>query len=146
MSLSPNLKFLVEAQPPSAAIRFECVCKLDARGSASLELSGELDPAVCDQFEARLAEAQRASAVVTLDLRRLTFMDGAGYAVLVRAARPSRPEAKMILTGCTGQVSRLLNLVGLPEGVEMQGSPKPSAVGAVAESPATSRSEAAIGA
>lgn len=127
MSLSPHLWFPVETQPPAAAIRFECVCKVNARGSASLELSGELDRSVCDQFETRLAEAQRASAIVTLDLRRLTFMDGAGYAVLVRAARPSKPETKMILTGCAGQVSRLLNLVGLPERVEMQGPPKPSA-------------------
>jgi len=73
-------------------------------------------------------------------------MDGAGYAVLVRAARASRPEAKMILTGCAGQVSRLLNLVGLPEKVEMQRSPRPAVVGAVAHSSATGRSEAAIGA
>ena len=146
MSLSPHHRSPVEAQPPSAAVRFKCVCKLDARGSASLELSGELDRAVCGQFETRLAEAQRASSAVVLDLRRLTFMDGAGYAVLVRAARASRPEAKMILTGCTGQVSRLLNLVGLPEKVEMQGSAKPAEVGSVADSSATSRSEIAIGA
>lgn len=120
MSLSPQLKSLFEAQPSSAAIRFECVCKLDARGSASLELSGELDRAVCGKFETGLAEAQRASSSVVLDLRRLTFMDGAGYAVLVRAAQDSRPDAKIVLTGCTGQVGRLLNLVGLPETVEMQ--------------------------
>lgn len=146
MSLSPHLRSRVEAPPPPVAIRFECVCKLDARGSASLELSGELDRAVCGEFKTRLAEAQRASSVVVLDLRRLTFMDVAGYAVLVSAARDSRPEAKMVLRGCAGQVSRLLNLVGLPEGVEMPGSPKPSAAGAVAGSSATSRSEAAIGA
>lgn len=137
MSLSPHLRSPVKAQPLSAAVRFECACRLDARGSASLGLSGELDRAVCGEFETRLAEAQRASAVVTLDLRRLTFMDGAGYAVLVKAARASTPEAKMVLTGCAGQVSRLLDLVGLPERVEMQGSAKRSA---------TSRSEAAIGA
>lgn len=119
MSLSPHLSSPVEAQPHSAAVRFECASKLDARGSAFLELSGELDRAVCDEFETRLAEAQRASSAVVLDLRRLTFMDGGGYAVLVRASRDSRPEAKMILTGCAGQVSRLLDLVGLPEKVEM---------------------------
>lgn len=145
MSLSPHLRFPVEARPPSAAIRFECVCKLDARGSASLELSGELDRAVCGEFEMRLAEAQRASAAVILDLRRLTFMDSAGYAVLIRAARASKPEAKMTLTGCAGQVDRLLNLVGLPEKVEM-GSPQPSAMGTVAGPAATSRLEAGIGA
>ncbi|HEU5254289.1 MAG TPA: STAS domain-containing protein [Solirubrobacterales bacterium] len=123
MSLSPHLRSPVEARPLSPAIRFECACKLDARGSASLELSGELDRAVSAEFESRLAEAQRASAGVTLDLRRLTFMDSAGYAVLDRAARASTPEATMILTGCSGQVSRLLNLVGLPEKVEISSTP-----------------------
>lgn len=127
MSLSPHPRSPVKKPPPPDSIRFECKCKLDAQGSASLELSGELDRAVCSEFEGRLAEAQRASAVVTLDLRRLIFMDSAGYAVLVAAARASRPEAKLILTGCAGQVSRLLGLVGLPEKTEMRGSPMPFA-------------------
>lgn len=120
MSLSPHSSPPVEAPPPPAAIRFECACKLDAQGSAFLELSGELDGAVCREFETQLAEAMRASATVTLDLRRLIFMDSAGYAVLVAAARASRPQARLILTGCRGQVSRLLGLVGLPEKVEIQ--------------------------
>ncbi|HEX5592287.1 MAG TPA: STAS domain-containing protein [Solirubrobacterales bacterium] len=128
-----------------AAIRFECDCKLDARGSAFLELSGELDRAVCGEFEARLAEAQRASSDVALDLRRLTFMDGAGYTVLARAAEASMPETKIFLTGCAGQVSRLLNLVGLPEKVEIRRSPQPLA-GAIADCAETNRSGAAIGA
>lgn len=123
MSPLPHLRSVVETPAPAAAIRFECTCKLDAWGSASLELSGELDHAVCGEFEARLAEAQRDAAVVTLDLYRLTFMDSAGYAVLVRAARASRPEAKLILAGCGGQVSRLLNLLGLPAKVEIEGQP-----------------------
>lgn len=134
MSLSPHHRSPVEARPLSPAIRFECACELDARGSASLVLSGELDRAVSDEFESRLAEAQRASAGVTLDLRRLTFMDSSGYAVIDRAARASTPEAKIVLSGCSGQVSRLLDLVGLPERVEMPRPAKPS------------RSEASIGA
>lgn len=130
MSLSPQPRSQAKGPPSPAEVRFECECKLDARGSATLELSGELDRAVCGLFEARLAEAQRASAVVILDLHRLGFMDSAGYAVLVRAARASSPEAKILLAGCSGQVGRLLNLVGLPEKVEMQGPyPVPSAFG-----------------
>ena len=120
MSLSPHLRPPVKEPPPPAAIRFECKCKLEATGSACLELSGELDHADCGVFETRLAEAMRASATATLDLRRLTFMDSAGYAVLVAAARASRAEGRLILTGCRGQVSRLLDLVGLPEKVEIQ--------------------------
>ena len=110
-------------------------------------MSGELDRAVCPEFEERLAEAMRASGTVTLDLRRLSFMDSAGYAVLVRAARAARPEAKLILTGCAGQVSRLLSLVGLPEKVKMKASPVPFAVDTAANSSATSSgSGAAVGA
>ena len=146
MSLSPHPQSQAEAQPFPAAVPFECAYKLDARGSASLKLSGELDGAVCREFETQLAEAQRASAVVTLDLRRLTFMDSAGYAVLVAAARTSRPEAKLILTGCRGQVSRLLNLIGLPEKVEIQEQTIPSVLGVDVKDSATGAgSGAAVG-
>jgi anti-anti-sigma factor len=147
MSLSPHPRSPDKEPPSPAVIRFECSCKLDSRGSAFLELSGELDGAVCREFEARLAEAMRASATVTLDLRRLIFMDSAGYAVLVRAARASKPEARLILAGCGEQVGRLLSLVGLPEQVEMQAAPIPSAAGAVADpSAASPGSGAAVGA
>lgn len=108
---------------PATPVGFECGYQLDSWGSASLELRGELDRAGCEEFEARLAEAQRASTVVNLDLSRLTFMDSAGYAVLYRAARDSRPEAKLLLTGCCGQVDRLLGLLGLPEKVAHEGRP-----------------------
>lgn len=147
MSSSPRRRSPVKEPPLPAAMPFECKCKLDPWGSASLELSGELDRAVCREFETRLAEAQRASAIVTLDLRRLTFLDSAGYAALVFAARDSKPEAKLILTGCGGQVSRLLTLLGLPEKVEMQGHPMPSAVITTADASATSPgSEVSVGA
>lgn len=147
MSLSPRPRFAVEKLPPRVALRFECKCKLDASGPASLELSGELDRAACPEFERRLAEAQRASATVTLDLRRLTFMDSAGYATLVWAARALPPEGKLLLTGCAGQVGRLLDLLGLPEKVEMQAPPISPALGTAAGSSATSPgSEAAVGA
>ncbi len=128
MSLSPHPRSPVNEPPPPPAVRFECRCKLDAWGSATLELSGELDRAVCSEFEKRLAEAQRASTIVTLDLRRLTFLDSAGYAALVFAARDSKPEAKLVLAGCVGQVRRLLNLLGLPEKVEFQGPPIPTSL------------------
>lgn len=147
MSLSPRRRSPAVEPPLAAALPFECKCKLDPWGSASLELSGELDRAVCREFETRLAEAQRASAIVTLDLHRLTFMDSAGYAALVWAARASRPDAKLILTGCSGQVGRLLTLLGLPEKVEMQESPMPSAVVTAADSSAASPgSGASVGA
>lgn len=148
MSLSPHRSSPVKGPRLSAvAVRFECKCKFDAQGSVSLELSGELDAAVCREFETRLAEAQRVSAIVTLDLRRLTFMDSAGYAILVAAARASRPEARLILAGCGGQVGRLLTLLGLPEKVEMQGPSMPSAVVTAAGSSATSPgSEVSVGA
>ncbi|HEX5712871.1 MAG TPA: STAS domain-containing protein, partial [Solirubrobacterales bacterium] len=143
MALSPRSQFSLQAQPPPVAIRFECICRFDARGSASLELSGELDRAGCELFEARLAEAQRASVLVTLDMRRLTFMDVGGYAILAWAAGNSRRDGKLVLTGCGGQVSRLLDLVGLPERVEI--SPAFSKADAVP--PATRlESEAPIGA
>ncbi|HEY6729529.1 MAG TPA: STAS domain-containing protein [Solirubrobacterales bacterium] len=126
MFVSPHPRSAIKEPPLPAAVRFECKCKLDACGSATLELSGELDRAVCSEFEKRLAEVQRAATFVTLDLRRLTFIDSAGYAALVFAARDSKPEAKLVLAGCVGQVSRLLNLLGLPEKVEFQGLPIPA--------------------
>jgi anti-sigma B factor antagonist len=105
----------------------------DARGSTTLELAGELDPAACVEFGSRLAEELRDSRVLTLDLCRLTFMDSAGYAVLLEAARAARPDAELILTGCGGQVMRLLDLIGLPPKVELH----PHAVPALARGVAT---------
>ncbi len=122
MPNSPHSRSPVETPAVQAPIRFECRCRLDDRGAASLELSGELDRAVCSEFESRLAEAQRASAAVTLEMHRLTFMDLSGYAALLFAAQHSRPEAPLTLTGCGGQVARLLDVIGLPERVERHGS------------------------
>ena len=123
MSISSHPSSTTKPSAPVASAGFECRCRFDGRGQASLELNGELDRAVCEEFEARLEEAQRASTVVTLDLSRLTFMDSAGYAVLFWAARDSRPKAKLLLAGCGGQVRRLLSLVGLPEKVTLEGPP-----------------------
>lgn len=110
-------------------------------------LSGELDLAGCRLFESRLAEAQRASEVVNLDLSRLAFMDTAGYAVLFEAARrTSEPESRLVLVGCNGQVKRLLDLVGLPEKIEFGHDPTSTIRGSdlIAEA-IPSGSEAAVG-
>ena len=69
---------------------FACV-RVDAGdGSARLALSGELDVATTAELDRALRDAQQRADLVTLDLRRLTFMDCQGLAVLISAATRAR--------------------------------------------------------
>ncbi len=111
---------------PTDAVRggvpapFACTCKPDGWGSVCLHLVGELDIATCPLFEQALKEAQGNSSIVSIDLQELSFIDCAGLAAIVNAARRAAAiETRLILVGATGQVERLLDLTGPPRAVEV---------------------------
>lgn len=111
---------------PTKAIRgwvpapFTCTCRPDGWGSVCLHLVGELDFATCPLFAQALQEAQDDASVVSIDLRELSFIDGAGVAVIAHAAtRAAAIETRLILVGATGQVERLLVLTGPLPAVEV---------------------------
>jgi hypothetical protein len=76
-----------DAAPPP----FRCARNADGFGSASVQLSGELDLATAPQVEQTVREAR----LVVLDLRELTFMDCAGMRVIVNAAERPRPDPRL---------------------------------------------------
>lgn len=103
--------------PPKSPVQFiSSAAKVG--DSVRLILAGELDLSVRNRFDADVAEVQGRSGRVLLDLRSLTFIDCACLAVLFAAGKRARREqAALILLGPSGQVRRLLDLVGPPPGV-----------------------------
>jgi anti-sigma B factor antagonist len=91
-----------------------------ADGSARVALSGELDIATAPEFDRALSAAQVRARSVTLDLRRLTFMDCRGLSVLVAAAARARASGDHfeVLRG-PPSVDRLLTLTGFDGGLEI---------------------------
>lgn len=115
LSLSP-----ADAIPGRVPAPFACTWKPDGRGSVCLHLVGELDFATCPLFEQALKEAQDDANVVSIDLRELSFIDGAGLTVIAHAAtRVATIGTRLILVGATGQVERLLDLTGPLQAVEV---------------------------
>jgi len=92
--------------------------RAEAGDSIRVIVASELDLATRHRFMAALDEAQNDSDQALLDLRALSFIDCACIASLFAAARRGRPErSALILVSPRGQVRRMLDLVGSPEGV-----------------------------
>jgi anti-sigma B factor antagonist len=85
----------------------------------TLALEGELDLANAATLAAELERAESDAAAITLDMRRLEFIDSTGIALLVSAHRrlnqaaerfqlvPSRSEAVKRVLGVTGVSAKL---------------------------------------
>ncbi len=93
----------------------------DVRGSV-LALSGELDLSSAPELEQAMSEAKpEPGRRLLLDLAGLSFMDSTGVSVLVRAKQDADANGWLIaLRSPTGQVRRLLELVGLLERLEIE--------------------------
>jgi anti-anti-sigma factor len=89
-------------------------CEYEAGvNSLSLHLSGELDLASRDTLQAALLAGEESGAAFSVDLSDLEFIDCAGLAALSEAAlRATRRGMKLVLVGGSGQVGRVLDLVG----------------------------------
>ena len=82
-------------------------------GGVHLAVSGELDLANAFALDRTLAAAQLGPQQVTLDLRRLNFMDCCGLAVLASAAARARvSEGRFRVVHASATVDRLFALTG----------------------------------
>ena len=79
-----------------------------------IELVGELDLGTIPKLETRLLRTVRSYACVILDLRRLSFIDSSGIALLIEAHR-AVPEGGKLLTVISrrSQVERVLEIAGI---------------------------------
>ena len=62
----------------------------DEAGRTRLGLVGELDISGADQFQSRLEAIAERGDAITLDLRRLQFIDSSGLGELIRAISDAR--------------------------------------------------------
>jgi anti-anti-sigma factor len=97
---------------------FSCTRLAESRGSIRLVLAGELDLAAHSHFQQALSDAQADASRVILDLRALTLIDCASLSVVFNAAMEARrTDGALIMRDPRGQVRRVLDLVGAPDGV-----------------------------
>ena len=71
---------------------FVCLRDESDDGTIRFALSGELDIAAAPELDHALRTAQERARLVTLDLRRLRFLDCRGLAVIIAAA--TRADAR----------------------------------------------------
>jgi anti-anti-sigma factor len=93
--------------------RFGCLSHAADNGDMNVAVSGELDVATAHELDRALRKAQADGAPVTLDLRRLEFMDCRGMSVVIAAAARARAvgERFLIVRG-PPNVDRLFELTG----------------------------------
>lgn len=116
MSISPALSAQSAGSCPPPF--FSCARRAEGQDSIRLVLAGELDLSVRPQFEQALEDAQSDASRVVLDLRALTLIDCDSLGVVFGAALAARRrEAVLVLLDPRGQVRRVLDLTGAPDGV-----------------------------
>lgn len=113
---------------------FSCTRRAEGRDSIRLILCGELDLSARPHFEHAVEDAQCDASRVVLDLQALTLIDCATLAVLFDAAAEARRrDTILVLLEPRGQVRRVLDLTGAPDGVAVlersDAEPSPTAVG-----------------
>jgi anti-anti-sigma factor len=97
---------------------FSCTRRAEDGNSIRLVLAGELDLCARTHFQQALQDAQSDASRVVLDLQALTLIDCASLSVVFEAALETRRrDAVLILLDPRGQVRRVLDLTGAPEGV-----------------------------
>jgi anti-sigma B factor antagonist len=99
---------------------FACVCIDSGDGNIRLAVSGEVDVATAGQLDEALCMAQAGAWAVTLDLRRLQFIDCRGLAAVMAAAdRASASGARFRVLRGPAAVDRLFSLTGFEHRCEM---------------------------
>ena len=87
-------------------------------GAIRFAISGELDIATAPELDQALRTAQQSAQLVTVDLRRLSFMDCRGLAVILAAAkRAGASGAKFRVVRGPPQVHRLFTLTAADQRV-----------------------------
>ena len=99
------------SEPPNA---FEITESVEPNG-VRLILSGELDVAVIDRLQQRLAALAESDETVLLDLSELTFIDSSGLNVIVTAHRRAQRNGSelRIDPNMSRPVHRVVHLMGL---------------------------------
>ena len=99
--------------PAERSVPFACRWRLEGREAASVRVTGEVDLATAHRLDDALREALGYARLVVLDLRRTSFMDSCGLRVILDTATQARDKrARIVLTGASAQVEKLIALTG----------------------------------
>ena len=93
---------------------FKCEVVPDGE-SVAIRLHGELDVASAPEVDAAFAGVAERRLPITLDLRRLTFMDSRGIRMLVSFHEQAQAAGFPLTVTCGDRVHRLLALTGLDQ-------------------------------
>jgi anti-anti-sigma factor len=118
MSVPPALSTSFRGPRLGPPPLFSCTRRAEGGSSIRLVLAGELDLSARAHFEQALKDAQSDADRVVLDLQALTLIDCASLSVVFDAATEARRHNEMlVLLDPRGQVRRVLDMTGAPEGV-----------------------------
>ena len=82
----------------------------------TISLAGEIDLANAGEIEAELRRVEATVAeVILVDLSGVSFIDSTGLKVLISAAARSRDANRLVLTGVTPSVLRVLRIAGIAD-------------------------------
>lgn len=108
----------------AAPADFLCGWTDDGPGSATVHVAGELDLATVGILARVLAHAQLHAPRVTLDLRRLDFMDASGMHLIVDASRrASALDGELTVLRGPAAVHRTLTLTHATDVLHIVDSP-----------------------
>ena len=110
----------LQRDPPAPAADGLAVTRTAMPGGVRVALAGELDLSTVPHAVSALRHDHRHRGDLALDLREVTFMDAAGLAVVVEAARRARMAGRrfVVHVRSTG-VRRLLALTRLEQALEI---------------------------
>jgi anti-sigma B factor antagonist len=110
----------LQRDPPARSDHGLAVTRAAMPGGVRVTLAGELDLSTVPSAVSALRHDHRHTGDLTLDLRAVEFIDAAGLAVVVEAARRARMAGRrfVVLVRSTG-VRRLLALTRLDEALEI---------------------------
>jgi anti-sigma B factor antagonist len=94
--------------------------------SSSMTVRGEVDLATAPQLRHAITDrlSQGPSPTLRLDLGGVSFMDSTGLKVLLAGQRTARLlGGDLVLTAASPQVARLLQIIGAPLTLDINGTP-----------------------
>jgi anti-sigma B factor antagonist len=105
-----------DAPPPG----FVCSWTDGAPEACWVHVAGGLDAAVASKLERTLSEFWQRARLVVLDLRELSFIDGAGVRAVVNAsARARRAGRRLVLLRGPPDVDRMFAVAGNSDQLEI---------------------------
>ena len=112
----------VAPTPSEGCLAAQFRCRLSCEGTAAawIMAAGDLDVAGAPQLARTVDGALACARLVVLDLRRLTFLDGAGVGVIVSASTSARRAGgRVLLISAPAELQRVFTLTGTAERLEV---------------------------